>query len=662
MKALIYKEIKENLKFWGGILGFGILLVVFYTIENNYRSICNRDFLAWTTMGSIIAGLVIGFLTVKETFFKQWEFFLHRPATRTSLFMGKIYGGLILYFTVTGIPFLLAAAWSAIPGNIAAPFVWRMILPGTADILMGTSFYFAAVLAGMTIARWYWSRLTGIALASVCAAAVNAVPEFWQALLAVIVADAVLFAAAWGSFITRGTYKRQPWISKTALSICIIASLVIVQCIAVGIIFELAKDNNRYRSSETVWENYRITRKGKIVKIKRKSGHIISITDMNGIPLSIEDPSGSSNKNSQFIDYRYISSRFWSPSYREYSRYIGTFGLYGSNEHYYFYLKHKGYIAGYSKETGHRSFTAGPEGFFFNGKNPDTQFEGPILNQPLLDFGILTYSNGVYTIDFQHKEIKKILGQAEGDGPLLHFLKVDANNSFNYIGVSANKIYVLSKDRNLLFSAPLKHSIKEASIGVGMIPPEKYFIRYSPNFYSNKKEIQDCIIEVDSEGKTIGRYMLPPLNINNKIYEQKKISSLFGIVFPPGSVLALKAGAEIIRASVTDPYTVYHFSLLDEAIPLLFYIVSVISGLVCAGINYMLSGVYALDKKGRMLWSVWGFLMGITGILLFLVLYGRLIRFACAFCSKKRVPNRKQCEHCGKEFPQPEPKGIEIFE
>ena len=53
---------------------------------------------------------------------------------------------LTLYLAAMGIPLIGAAVWASMPGNIAAPFDWRMALPGVADILTGIVFYFAGIL------------------------------------------------------------------------------------------------------------------------------------------------------------------------------------------------------------------------------------------------------------------------------------------------------------------------------------------------------------------------------------------------------------------------------------------------------------------------------------------------------------------------------------
>ena len=75
-------------------------------------------------------------------------------------FAGNIIA--FVYLLALGIPFVCFETWKARPGNLLAPYHWRMSLPWLADILSGLVYYFAGMLMAQRAARWYGSR--GLAL------------------------------------------------------------------------------------------------------------------------------------------------------------------------------------------------------------------------------------------------------------------------------------------------------------------------------------------------------------------------------------------------------------------------------------------------------------------------------------------------------------------
>ena len=45
-----------------------------------------------------------------------WAFLIHRPMTRTGIFLGKVIAGLGLYALVVGLPLLGFIVWARLPG------------------------------------------------------------------------------------------------------------------------------------------------------------------------------------------------------------------------------------------------------------------------------------------------------------------------------------------------------------------------------------------------------------------------------------------------------------------------------------------------------------------------------------------------------------------
>src|SRR5262249_16787721 len=134
MKALIWKELRENIK-WVAlptlVIG-GIMAVLGPPFLMSYGTLF---ILALITA---IFGAVLGFLQVfPEARGDKRSLLLHRPLSRSQIFLGKAVIGAGLYLLALGIPFAFVVVLVATPGHMAEPFSWPMTLPWLADVLTG---------------------------------------------------------------------------------------------------------------------------------------------------------------------------------------------------------------------------------------------------------------------------------------------------------------------------------------------------------------------------------------------------------------------------------------------------------------------------------------------------------------------------------------------
>ena len=146
MKALIQKELRENLKLamLGLIVFSAILALNIHTYSHWMKSVAaggqgQREVEMmqplisggfWKLSGILCAifGFILGWFQIhNERQRDLWAFLMHRPATRTQVFFGKILAGLMLYILVTGLPLTGYLIWALAPGHIAAPFEWAML-------------------------------------------------------------------------------------------------------------------------------------------------------------------------------------------------------------------------------------------------------------------------------------------------------------------------------------------------------------------------------------------------------------------------------------------------------------------------------------------------------------------------------------------------------
>ncbi len=214
MKELIWKEFRENLK-WVPLptLVIGGLMVVLAP-----PSLMDNGSLLIFALIAAVFGAVLGFLQVfPEAHGDKRSLLLHRPLGRSQIFLAKAGVGVGLYLLALGVPFALAVGLAATPGHIAEPFGWPMVLPWLADVLTGLVYYFAGMLAAQREARWYASRCLSLAAGLFASILVWTLPEFWHALMAILLVGGLVGVAAWGSFLTGGAYApnraapKSPW-------------------------------------------------------------------------------------------------------------------------------------------------------------------------------------------------------------------------------------------------------------------------------------------------------------------------------------------------------------------------------------------------------------------------------------------------------------------
>lgn len=379
MGAIIWKELRENLK-WAVLWMSAVGAAMVYALSqaNPYfdqsPSICSAGFLTVTTFGSIAGGSLLGILQiVTELRRDRWAFLIHRPVGRTTIFVGKVVGGLTLYSLAMGIPLLGAAVWAATPGSVAAPFDSRMLLPGFADVLTGTAFYFAGMLTGIRQARWYGSRALGIVAAVLCAILVlNVAKEFRHAVLAVLAFDVLLSCAAWGGFLSDGENGRQPRPVRAILGVCLFVGIAVLSAAGVAIIGAFLPGQDTWISTD-----YAFHRDGTVLRVTTDIHGVQEVTDLGGKEIpEYRDARARADFHRNTAQTTYIR---WSdpkhgPSYRNCERWFSLLA-YGQDAHWYF-IEDEGLFRGFSTRDRREVGTLGPDGLASVGAEPGRRFQG----------------------------------------------------------------------------------------------------------------------------------------------------------------------------------------------------------------------------------------------------------------------------------------------
>jgi hypothetical protein len=283
MKALIYKELRENLKLAFPV--FLLLTVVCWFAAWDGGGILGAESLRIFGLGCAGFGAALGWLQIHHERPRDlWAFLVHRPIARTEIFFAKIIVGLLIYFLAVSLPVLGYLIWISIPGHLSAPFEWGMALPAAGWTLLGPLWYFAAMLTSLREARWYASRWMGlVAVLPVQALALKlpGLPLFWQFELAIGLLTATLALAAWGSFQTHGGYQGQPLPGKAALAAALALGTSVVVLVAIALLaFVLHLPNSR--------ANYAVTKAGAVCRVVTRDNEPAVITDLTGVRL--KDP------------------------------------------------------------------------------------------------------------------------------------------------------------------------------------------------------------------------------------------------------------------------------------------------------------------------------------------------------------------------------------
>jgi len=138
MRALFRKELQENLK--PAVLGcllLTVMLLVQYrncTVVPGSQPLLARSLLTVTSLFCALIGGLFGWLQMRrESHRDLWAFLIHRPVPAPNILLAEILAGLTLYALAAGLPLVALVVWVWVPGHVAAPFEWPMVLPVVAD-------------------------------------------------------------------------------------------------------------------------------------------------------------------------------------------------------------------------------------------------------------------------------------------------------------------------------------------------------------------------------------------------------------------------------------------------------------------------------------------------------------------------------------------------
>lgn len=684
MKTLIFKELRENVKL--AVLGLAIFAAILALDVHGYsllmkslalgsspnradimQPLISGDSLVLVGYFCAIFGAILGWFQIhNERQRDLWAFLIHRPATRTEIFIGKIIAGLVLYALVAGLPLVCFIGWVLVPGHVAAPFEWAMLRPVVVHFLAGIVYYFAGMLTGLRQARWYASRALGLGVAVLVSMVVVSALHFWQALAIILIGGGILATGVWGGFHSNGYYRGQPAPGKLAL----IAALTAGCALVVGFAASLLIFGVLPRSHEPQSQHYQMTKDGTIYKITQQTGKPAEIADLEGKPL-VDPKTGRAPEWADF-SRRFCTPIQINPNFRTRAYYGRWFNRTGNlfafwratPDTLWYYWSRYGRLVGYDKTSRRFIGSLGPDGFARDLSGAGDRSDSKLNFYEAVNGRIINDAQTVYEPDLEHRMIKALF-TATNESCEAALLATNASrttigavrevslNGYDWdctIVVTRCFVRLLAPDGKVVWQAAYQPAYPDYNlVQVACLEPTNQFALWiGPSNWAQEKaggKLPTHVTWLDRDGNVLKNAELPELSYHPREYsrEQKLIS------------MSLPSALMVIFPLVTgEPW--------PAAIPWVLVRFSLMAALVCIPVGWWLGRRYSLSLPARLGWTAFHLIFGIPGLLAFLSVQEWPAREACPNCKKLRVVDREKCEHCGANFAPPETNGTEVFE
>jgi len=663
MKKLILKELREQYKI--ALIGLAILTVML-SLEfagygshlrqvmsmaqgpsESFQPLLKHALLVQVSIFCAVFGMLLGWLQIRaEKHPDLWAFLVHRPISRNIILRSKVVSGFVLYAAGAGLPLFGIILVVSIPGNVAAPFTWAMALPLISIFLVGMVYYFAGLLTGVRKARWFASRGVGLGLGVLANIFLFVMPEFWHALLIIVVTGSLLALAAWGSFQTGGYYRDQPIAGKVALIVTSSVSVLVILGLTTTFVVNLALSRGEYTTSY-----YQLTKEGNIIRIFRQ-GFDEEVVDINGQTV-LDEKSGQKIKQQDLQQ----PQQLWATtkgngqrgSYQQQSFFNITrfFSAWRVKDQALWYLTADGRLVAYDVITRRFAGILAPSGGGDGGMANDSRFllppeYGPGYFNNHQTRGVLASARTAYLVDLEKRQLKPLFTVTNGDAIQgfagARSARLEAANG-SVLLLTRTSIRLLDVEGRTKLHLPYVPSSPEyPMVNFFWLEPAGFAVRFDPDHLLSEKsggKLLSHVKWVNPDGSIRKAQDLPKL----PELIQKNADRFFVSLLPPIFPLW----------SLNESYRVWSGFRIVPAI-------------LCAGIGWWLGRRNNFTLKAQIGWGVFHLLFGLPGFLAFLAVQEWPPRESCPGCNKLRVIDRESCEHCGANFAPPEKTGTEIFE
>lgn len=671
LKAMFWKECRENSN-WAILGALCLALSLAYLLYNDSPSVNTQSVTLATvwgiatlalTLGAPFIGLALGLLQIlPELRRDRWAFLIHRPASRTALFFGKVLPGLCLYGLATILPLCGLLVWYLRYSGLTGPFDLRFLLGAWAAILSGLAFYFAGLLIALRPARWYGSRALPAFFALLASYAVTILPEFWMAAGGSLLIAAVLALAAWGSFATMGQYIGQTKPARFSLGLVLLigstAITLIVLMTLINIIHNAFPQMPGFGSSAYISLQYQIDAEGRLWMIRDyvDEAHVIheTVTDSSGkvvpsrlaimqagehmpltlAPLDMSRPAGS-------------FARYSDPN--RYVQLLGTEMIDPQQQLAWYYESDARQIVGYAVQGQWLPPVApaalygylGPHGFSRNAAEAGRFEAGTAPESGAQGYGALLRSrHALYVYDTSARVVKLLQASRSAAG-----IEGVTSAALPGLIVRADGLFTVYVGRQARFTIPVSFAPGGSSEVQVAAPPNgsRFYFLYGPGAGSSDLHL----VTLDAGGRVLRTETLPkpqlPTPIPTRLFLIR--AYLIDALIPPALVVPIG--------------TNWGTEASQFGIPAL---LSAFAGLLSALLAWRISRRCGDTRRGQLAWAFGVFWLGPYGVLMLLALREWPARVPCPVCGRPRVVSRERCEHCGSPFDRPKRDGTEIFD
>lgn len=664
--ALLNKELRENAK-WAALLVLLLLGAMAWAIQPSSTAAdvppLNPAMAAVCMIGFALAGIALGLLAVlPDARLGRWQFVMHRPVSRGRIFRAKLLAATLLYLAATAIPLAAAIGWCAAPGHVAGPFTAGMILPRLADLLGGWVWLAAALLVAGRSARWLGSRLAPLALA--CLAVLIALSQamrFWQFVLILVPAAAILLIGARAAFVAAGAAPRRAWIGRLTVAIAVYAGCMMFVLMAMGLLAASEALVHPPRINNLGSRSYVVLDDGRIVISDNSRG---GATDLQGRPL----PDALDLFRNHSLPQATLLLTGARPQDQDRTARVEAWGFHSQASHVrpmtygqanaprrWFFVAARNGVEEYDASTRRYLGSLGPAGW-----SPSPQ----PFPQKLIKVGypytwsttsafttIVSSDCMVWKLSLDHPHCQLLFAAPPGQRVIDASEFEDASRDEQERGPL--NVIVLT-DRGFEISSPRHATVRFAAschapqyqqVSVGRTLGGQLVVEYSPAWNGQSYAGPRVIQYLDAAGQPARRLELPNIDVG------VSSDTVFG--------RAIEALAAPPVLEVIDTWSAPAGPALSAAMG---WIICGIEAVACAWLGFVLARRRLYGRAACVEWAALCLPLGISGVLLLISMDSAPPRLICPACHHRRPVTLPLCPHCGAPFPPPPMLRIELFD
>jgi len=229
--ALLRKELRESLPWLllAGLLLLGVGLLALRSEAQfariNYQHWSNRQALGpgevinayalvrfphlamvamWLAFIAPGLGLVLGVCHFWVPLFaRTWSFLLHRSTSRMSILGAKLAAAILGLLVSLGLVWTGLYWYACRPGLLPIPEPIQILVVGWVYIVIGLVVYLGTALSALSTARWYTTRIFGLAFATLAAFIILLQCHPGRVFVLAVVAIAILLVQTVAAFLSR---------------------------------------------------------------------------------------------------------------------------------------------------------------------------------------------------------------------------------------------------------------------------------------------------------------------------------------------------------------------------------------------------------------------------------------------------------------------------